>query len=198
MNASTLGTVCPQKELPAKNVTGPGGGTITARPQLFRQETLDFQRNYRQWGDVASLQPLSVKVTGWFLAPLIGRPPPCWRWKPISFDWYARFGYRFRYPRAPPRRKSDPSDPHGGDQAPAHPPVVPAPVFFPRPRKGRLAEAKRPVRRGNHWRKWPHQRDAFLVPRCAGSVDGAVIAAGHSPHPASHAAAVQADFEGGR
>jgi membrane fusion protein len=71
MNSSTLGTVCPQKELPAKNITGPGGGTITARPQLFREEALDFQRNHRQWGDVASLQPLSVKVTGWFLAGIV-------------------------------------------------------------------------------------------------------------------------------
>jgi hypothetical protein len=31
--------------------------------QLFRQEALDFQRNYRQWGDVAALEPLSIKIT---------------------------------------------------------------------------------------------------------------------------------------
>jgi membrane fusion protein len=34
---------------------------------LFRQEALDFQQQHRQWGDVALIQPLSVKVTGWFL-----------------------------------------------------------------------------------------------------------------------------------
>src|SRR5215208_3337336 len=35
---------------------------------LFRQEAIDFQRHHRQWGDVASLQPLSAKVIAWFLA----------------------------------------------------------------------------------------------------------------------------------
>src|SRR5215217_4560101 len=34
---------------------------------LFRQEALDFQQNQRQWGNVASLQPLSTKVVSWFL-----------------------------------------------------------------------------------------------------------------------------------
>lgn len=49
---------------------------MTARRQLFRQEAIDFQQSHRQWGDVASLQPLSVKLTAWFLvsavAALIG------------------------------------------------------------------------------------------------------------------------------
>jgi membrane fusion protein len=40
---------------------------MRAQRQLFRQEALDFQRLHRQWGDVASLQPLSLKITAWFL-----------------------------------------------------------------------------------------------------------------------------------
>src|SRR5215210_8301988 len=39
-----------------------------ARPSLFRSEAVDFQQRHRQWGDVASLQPLSTKVVAWFLA----------------------------------------------------------------------------------------------------------------------------------
>jgi membrane fusion protein len=38
------------------------------RPSLFRQEALDFQRNNREWGQVALLQPLPVKVMTWFIA----------------------------------------------------------------------------------------------------------------------------------
>jgi membrane fusion protein len=34
---------------------------------LFRQEAIDFQRYQRQWGDVASIQPLSTKLVAWFL-----------------------------------------------------------------------------------------------------------------------------------
>jgi membrane fusion protein len=44
---------------------------MTARPKLFRQEALDFQRHYRQWGDVAALEPLSVKITAWFLTAVV-------------------------------------------------------------------------------------------------------------------------------
>jgi membrane fusion protein len=44
---------------------------MLTRHQLFRQEALDFQRNNRQWGDVASLQPLSLKLTGWFLTGVV-------------------------------------------------------------------------------------------------------------------------------
>jgi membrane fusion protein len=40
---------------------------MTARPALFRQEALDFQQRHRQWGNVGALQPLSSKVTTWFL-----------------------------------------------------------------------------------------------------------------------------------
>jgi len=38
---------------------------------LFRQEAIDFQQHHRQWGDVASLQPLSTKVVAWFIASAI-------------------------------------------------------------------------------------------------------------------------------
>ena len=37
------------------------------RPLLFRQEAIDFQRHNREWGQVALLQPLSIKVTTWFI-----------------------------------------------------------------------------------------------------------------------------------
>lgn len=42
-----------------------------ARPQLFRQEAVDFQRHHRQWGEVAALQPLSIKVAAWFLVGVV-------------------------------------------------------------------------------------------------------------------------------
>jgi len=38
---------------------------------LFRQEAIDFQRFHRQWGDVASLEPLSIKITAWFLTGVV-------------------------------------------------------------------------------------------------------------------------------
>jgi len=41
---------------------------MTRQGTLFRQEAVDFQRHYRQWGDVAALEPLSIKITVWFLA----------------------------------------------------------------------------------------------------------------------------------
>jgi membrane fusion protein len=34
---------------------------------LFRQEALDFHQQHRQWGEVALVQPLPVRLTGWFL-----------------------------------------------------------------------------------------------------------------------------------
>ena len=42
-------------------------GTARSDRTLFRKEAVDFQHNYRQWGDVASLQPLSTKLVSWFL-----------------------------------------------------------------------------------------------------------------------------------
>src|SRR3712207_688100 len=44
---------------------------ISTQRQLFRQEAIDFQQHHRQWGDVAALQPLSTKVTTWFLAAVM-------------------------------------------------------------------------------------------------------------------------------
>jgi membrane fusion protein len=35
---------------------------------LFRQEAVDFHQHRQQWGDVASLQPVSTKIATWFLA----------------------------------------------------------------------------------------------------------------------------------
>jgi membrane fusion protein len=40
---------------------------VAQRPSLFRQEAVDFQRLNRDWGQVAFLQPLSIKVTTWFI-----------------------------------------------------------------------------------------------------------------------------------
>src|SRR5215204_3235803 len=39
--------------------------------ELFRPEAIDFQQNRRQWGDVASLQPVSTKVLAWFLTAAV-------------------------------------------------------------------------------------------------------------------------------
>ena len=35
---------------------------------LFRQEAVEFQRDHRQWGEVALLQPVSTKIAVWFIA----------------------------------------------------------------------------------------------------------------------------------
>ena len=40
---------------------------MTQRSYLFRQEAVDFQRNNREWGQVALLQSLSIRVTNWFI-----------------------------------------------------------------------------------------------------------------------------------
>src|SRR3954447_2030889 len=44
---------------------------MSTERQLFRREAVDFQRLHRQWGNVASLEPLSMKVTAWFLAAVV-------------------------------------------------------------------------------------------------------------------------------
>jgi membrane fusion protein len=44
---------------------------VEQRPLLFRQEAVDFQRQTREWGQVALLQPLSAKVTTWLIAMVI-------------------------------------------------------------------------------------------------------------------------------
>jgi membrane fusion protein len=38
---------------------------------LFRREALDFQNQFRNWGQVALLQPVSSKLLSWFLAALV-------------------------------------------------------------------------------------------------------------------------------
>jgi membrane fusion protein len=40
---------------------------MTLQPTLFRQEAVEFQQHYRQWGKVAALQPLSSKILTWFI-----------------------------------------------------------------------------------------------------------------------------------
>jgi len=40
---------------------------VTQRSSLFRQEAVDFQRHNREWGRVAALQPLSIKIVTWFI-----------------------------------------------------------------------------------------------------------------------------------
>ena len=44
---------------------------MAQRPSLFRQEAVDFQRHNREWGQVALLQPLSIKVTTWSITVVI-------------------------------------------------------------------------------------------------------------------------------
>ena len=44
---------------------------MTQRSYLFRQEAVDFQRNNREWGQVALLQSLSIRVTTWFITVIV-------------------------------------------------------------------------------------------------------------------------------
>ena len=44
---------------------------MAQRPSLFRQEAVDFQRHNREWGHVALLQQLSLKVTTWFISAAV-------------------------------------------------------------------------------------------------------------------------------
>lgn len=41
---------------------------MTQQQSLFRQEAVEFERQHRQWGEVVLLQPLSIKLTVWFIA----------------------------------------------------------------------------------------------------------------------------------
>ena len=45
---------------------------MPSQTSLFRHEALEFQQINRQWGQVSLLQPLSTKVTGWFIACAVG------------------------------------------------------------------------------------------------------------------------------
>ncbi len=44
---------------------------MAQRPSLFRKQAVDFQRHNREWGHVALLQPLSLKLTTWFISAAI-------------------------------------------------------------------------------------------------------------------------------
>jgi membrane fusion protein len=44
---------------------------VLSHQSLFRQEAIDFQRHHREWGQVALLQPLSIKITTSFIAVAI-------------------------------------------------------------------------------------------------------------------------------
>lgn len=41
---------------------------MTPERVLFRHEAIEFQQHHRQWGNVASLQPISAKIVAWLLA----------------------------------------------------------------------------------------------------------------------------------
>ncbi len=43
----------------------------TPQRSLFRHEAIEFQQHHRQWGEVALLQPLSTKVTTWFITTAV-------------------------------------------------------------------------------------------------------------------------------
>jgi membrane fusion protein len=49
----------------------PSRHEITPQRSLFRQEAIEFQQHHRQWGSVALLQPLSTKVTTWFITTAV-------------------------------------------------------------------------------------------------------------------------------
>ncbi|CAH2600578.1 HlyD family efflux transporter periplasmic adaptor subunit [Rhodovastum atsumiense] len=38
---------------------------------LFRQEAIEFQQHHRQWGEIALLQPLSMRITVWFVTVVV-------------------------------------------------------------------------------------------------------------------------------
>lgn len=44
---------------------------MESQRSLFRQEAIEFQQQYRQWGQVALLQPLSTKLVTWLLAAAV-------------------------------------------------------------------------------------------------------------------------------
>src|SRR3954471_11133000 len=44
---------------------------MAARPSLFRQEAIEFQRGQREFGDIALLQPVSTKLLAWLLAAVV-------------------------------------------------------------------------------------------------------------------------------
>jgi membrane fusion protein len=49
----------------------PSRHEVTPQRSLFRHEAIEFQQHHRQWGSVALLQPLSTKVTTWFITTAV-------------------------------------------------------------------------------------------------------------------------------
>src|SRR5215212_2066985 len=47
------------------------GDSVSSRPLLFRQEAIAFHQQNRQWGEVALLQPLAMKVTTWSIVTAV-------------------------------------------------------------------------------------------------------------------------------
>jgi len=45
--------------------------SVLSRRPLFRQEAIEFQQHNRQWGRVVPLQPLSVRLTVWFITAAV-------------------------------------------------------------------------------------------------------------------------------
>ena len=44
---------------------------VTQQRPLFRQEVVEFQQHARQWGRVVPLQPLSTRLTAWFITAIV-------------------------------------------------------------------------------------------------------------------------------
>jgi membrane fusion protein len=49
----------------------PSRHEATPQRSLFRQEAIEFQQHHRQWGELALLQPLSIKIMTWFIATVV-------------------------------------------------------------------------------------------------------------------------------
>jgi membrane fusion protein len=49
----------------------PSRHEVTPQRSLFRQEAIEFQQHHRQWGELALLQPLSIKIMTWFIATVV-------------------------------------------------------------------------------------------------------------------------------
>lgn len=45
--------------------------TVPSHRPLFRQEVIEFQQQGRQWGHVVPLQPLSIRLTAWFIMAVV-------------------------------------------------------------------------------------------------------------------------------
>src|SRR4051794_1040285 len=48
-----------------------GPMSVPSHRPLFRQEVVEFQQQGRQWGNVVPLQPLSTRLTAWFITAIV-------------------------------------------------------------------------------------------------------------------------------